>query len=61
MIENLPGDYNSAPQLGELLEPLPKLGLHLDIGHANLLVPRNTTGEILNAWGSRLRHVASAR
>jgi sugar phosphate isomerase/epimerase len=57
MIENLPGDYNSAPQLGELLGPMPKLGLHLDIGHANLVVPHNTTGEILQAWGKRLRHV----
>ena len=57
MIENLPGDYNSAPQLGELLDPLPELGLHLDIGHANLQVPHNTTGEILEAYGSRLRHV----
>jgi sugar phosphate isomerase/epimerase len=57
MIENLPGDFNSAPQLGELLEPMPKLGLHLDIGHANLIVPHNTTGEILQAWGKRLRHV----
>src|SRR5581483_1159936 len=50
MIENLPGDYNSAPQLGELLGRMPSLGLHLDIGHANLQVPRNTTGEILAAW-----------
>jgi len=57
MIENLPGDYNSAPQLGELLGRMPSLGLHLDIGHANLQVPRNTTGEILAAWGNRLRHV----
>ncbi len=57
MIENLPGDFNSAPQLGELFSALPKLGLHLDIGHANLMVPRNTTGEILEAWGDRLRHV----
>ncbi len=57
MIENLPGDYNSAPQLGELLDPLPELGLHLDIGHANLLVPHNTTAEILDAYGDRLRHV----
>jgi len=32
MIENLPGDYNSAAQLGELLDPIPELGLHLDIG-----------------------------
>ncbi len=57
MIENLPGDYNSAPQLGELLNPLPGLGLHLDIGHANLQVPHNTTEEILLAHGKRLRHV----
>src|SRR3954463_10609827 len=47
MIENLPGEFNSAAQLGELLDPLPELGLHLDIGHANLLVPSNTTEEIL--------------
>jgi sugar phosphate isomerase/epimerase len=57
MVENLPGDYNSAQQLGELLDPLPELGLHLDIGHANLQVPHNTTEEILNAYGTRLRHV----
>lgn len=57
MIENLPGDYNNAQQLGELLYPLPELGLHLDIGHANLQVPYNTTQEILRAWGKRLRHV----
>ncbi len=57
MIENLPGDFNSVPQLGELLDPLPELGLHLDIGHANLLVPHNTTGEILAVYGNRLCHV----
>ncbi len=57
MVENLPGDYNNAAQLGELLNPLPDLGLHLDIGHANLMVPRNTTCEILEAFGGRLRHV----
>lgn len=57
MVENLPGDYNSAPQLADLLDPVPELGLHLDIGHANLQVPYNTTGEILAAHGKRLRHV----
>lgn len=57
MVENLPGDYNSAPQLGELLDRMPELGLHLDIGHANLQVPHNTTEEILRAYGHRLRHV----
>ena len=57
MIENLPGDFNDSRQLGELLDPMPKLGLHLDIGHANLMVAHNTTREILEAHGKRLRHV----
>ena len=57
MIENLPGDFNNARQLGELLDPLPDLGLHLDIGHANLLVLESTVEELLAAYGPRLRHV----
>jgi sugar phosphate isomerase/epimerase len=57
MIENLPGPYNNAQQLGELLDEMPELGLHLDIGHANLMVPENTTASILAAYGDRLRHV----
>jgi sugar phosphate isomerase/epimerase len=57
MIENLPGSFNNVRQLSELLDPLPELGLHLDIGHANLLVDYNTTDDILKAYGSRLRHV----
>ena len=57
MVENLPGDWNSVLQLSQLLDPVPELGLHLDIGHANLQVPRNVTDEILRAYGPRLRHV----
>ncbi len=57
MVENLPGWYNNARQLGELLNPLPDLGLHLDIGHANLETPQNTTEELLTAYGARVRHV----
>jgi len=57
MIENLPGSYNTARQVGELLDPLPELGLHLDIGHANLLVELNSTDELLASYGKRLRHV----
>jgi sugar phosphate isomerase/epimerase len=57
MIENLPGSFNSVSQLAELLEPLPELGLHLDIGHANLRTEHNTTDEILAVYGPRLRHV----
>lgn len=57
MVENVPGDFNDAGQLADLLEPLPELGLHLDIGHANLQVRENATEEILRAYGPRLRHV----
>ncbi|MBC8095052.1 MAG: sugar phosphate isomerase/epimerase [Akkermansiaceae bacterium] len=57
MIENLPGSFNTVKQLSELLDPLPELGLHLDIGHANLLTDYNTTDEILKAYGARLKHV----
>jgi sugar phosphate isomerase/epimerase len=57
MVENLPGDFNTAHDLGELLDPLPDLGLHLDIGHANLLVPHSSVEELLAAYGARLRHV----
>ena len=57
MIENLPGVYNSPGELGELLDPLPEIGLHLDIGHSNLMVNHNTCEEILAEYGPRLRHV----
>lgn len=57
MVENLPGDFNTARELGELLDPLPEVGLHLDIGHANLLVVQSTVEELLSAYGARLRHV----
>lgn len=57
MVENLPGSFNTVRQLAELLDAAPELGLHLDIGHANLLVDHNTTDEILGAFSPRLRHV----
>ncbi|HVS71609.1 MAG TPA: sugar phosphate isomerase/epimerase family protein [Phycisphaerae bacterium] len=57
MIENLPGVFNTPAELAELLDPMPELGLHLDIGHANLQVPHNTTEEILARFPRRLAHV----
>jgi sugar phosphate isomerase/epimerase len=57
MVENLPGSFNTVRQLAELLDPLPELGLHLDIGPANLLVEVNSTDELLARYGKRLRHV----
>lgn len=58
MLENIPGRiFNSVEDLGILLNGLPELGFHLDIGHSNLSpIPRN--GELLlEAFGNRLRHV----
>lgn len=57
MVENLPRDVNNALQLGWFLDPIPELGLHLDLGHTNLMVQHNTTGEILSTYGHRVRHV----
>ena len=48
MIENTPGDFNNRQQLGELLDPVPELGLHLDIGHCNLQVLR--TRRSISSW-----------
>lgn len=57
MVENAPGLFNTAEQLGELLNPLPDLGLHLDVGHTNLMTPFNTVQEIVAAHGTRVKHV----
>lgn len=57
MIENVPGEFNSRAQLADLLEPLPELGLHLDIGHCNLQVNANTAEELIRVYGNRVKHV----
>jgi sugar phosphate isomerase/epimerase len=57
MVENVPGDFNSRSQLGELLDPEPLLALHLDIGHCNLQVATNTATDIITAYGPRIQHV----
>ena len=56
MVENVPGRFNNAQQLGRLLDAVPELGLHLDIGHCNLAVETNTTEEILARFAPRLVH-----
>ncbi|MGN6367473.1 MAG: sugar phosphate isomerase/epimerase family protein [Phycisphaerae bacterium] len=57
MVENLPAAFNTVKELAELLDPVPDLGLHLDIGHANLHVERNTTEELVARFGKRIAHV----
>jgi sugar phosphate isomerase/epimerase len=57
MVENSPGYFNTAAQLSELLDPLSELGLHLDIGHTNLMTSQDTAEEILKAYAGRVKHV----
>jgi sugar phosphate isomerase/epimerase len=57
MVENVPGEFNSRAQLGDLLDAVPELGLHLDIGHCNLQVATNTATEIIRTYGPRIKHV----
>lgn len=57
MVENLPRNFNTAEQLGELLDPLPQLGLHLDIGHTELMVKTSSADEIIERFASRILHV----
>ncbi len=57
MMENIPGRFNNAAQLAQLLDSLPELGLHLDIGHCNLMAEENTADELIAAFGDRLKHV----
>lgn len=57
MLENVPGRFNSVVQLLPIFDAVPQLGLHLDIGHSNLGVERNTAPELIAQFGRRLAHV----
>ena len=57
MLENVPGRFNSVAQLAPIFAAVPELGLHLDIGHSNLAVAKNTAPELISHFASRLAHV----
>lgn len=57
MIENIPEGFNTVSELAPLLDAAPDVGLHLDIGHANLRTAHNLTHELVATFGHRLRHV----
>lgn len=57
LIENMDRVFNTVAQLEEALSRFPKLGFHLDVGHANLLGEKNRTGDFLKAFYQRLAHV----
>jgi sugar phosphate isomerase/epimerase len=57
MVENIAGLFGRVDTLQRLFERAPGLAFHLDVGHANLGVPRNVTPDLLDAFADRLVHV----
>ena len=57
MVENMPGSFNTVEEMGQLLEPIPDMGMLLDLGHTNLRVPHNTGPAIIEAFPQRIKHV----
>jgi sugar phosphate isomerase/epimerase len=55
MVENVEGD--DADALAPILDALPTVGLHLDIGHANIGTRKSHSASLLARYGDRLRHV----
>lgn len=57
MLENVPGRFNSVEQLAPIFDAVAEAALHLDIGHSNLSVVRNTAPELIRHFSKRLAHV----
>lgn len=56
MIENTP-HFSRVMELRPILDAVPEIGFHLDVGHANLDSPYNRTEELVSNFGDRLMHV----
>lgn len=60
MVENLDRLFAGPDDLAPILDACPDVGLHLDVGHANLnlgLGGTNRSAAFLERYGDRLRHV----
>jgi len=57
MLENLPGTFGRVDVLRAVFDAVPSLAFHLDVAHANLLIPTNNSEELLESFVSRLAHV----
>lgn len=60
MVENLDRLFSDVTDLEAILDAVPEVGFHLDVGHANLRLGRgqkNRTKDLLAAFGDRLSHV----
>lgn len=60
MVENLDRLFARPDDLAPILDTVPEVGLHLDVGHANLnlgLGEPNRSAEFIARYGDRLEHV----
>jgi len=57
MLENSPPHFNTPRDLSMVFAAVPELGLHLDVGHANLETEHNLTVELASLFADRLEHV----
>jgi len=57
MLENVTNGKESLKVLKDLIKVYPKLGFHLDVGHANLHSSANTTYLYLQRFKHQLKHV----
>lgn len=56
MLENTP-HLSRAIELRKILDAVPEVGFHLDVGHAHLDTPYNRTEELVSNFVDRLIHV----
>ncbi|MDI6828995.1 MAG: sugar phosphate isomerase/epimerase family protein [Armatimonadota bacterium] len=57
MIENTVPLFNTPRDLSAVFSAVPDIGLHLDVGHANLMTEHNLTLELATLFCDRLEHV----
>lgn len=55
VVENVPGVFSSVEAINSILNSVPGLGFHLDVGHA--FVRRNRFRHLLSAFKDKLLHV----
>lgn len=57
VVENMTGIFNRVEDYERLFSRLPRVGFHLDVGHANLGVEKNRSEEFILRLGPWLKHV----
>jgi len=57
MLENFVHPFDSVETFQEIVEKVPGLQVHLDVGHAAIHQKQNLTGEFLQVFGERVVHM----